>query len=311
MPRPSSPLLLAYDGSEHAAEAIRAAARLLAPRPAIVLTVWSSVRATAAAARLALPDTVIAEGVAGLDAEASAEARRTAEAGARVAAELGPRAEPLAAECAPDVAATISAVAGERDAAVVALGFRGRSTLRVLGGTAYSVLHGRRPVLVARAGDGPVGEGPIVLCDDGSAPARHALVVAAGLVAPAPALVAHAWRFSDDELVRQALRPRLAPQVARLMGELEAAEEADAAALAAAGAEAARAAGLAAAPRPVAADAGTWQALAELAEHEDARLVVAGSRGRSRLRELVVGSVVHALLHDVRAPLLLVPPDTV
>jgi nucleotide-binding universal stress UspA family protein len=148
----------------------------------------------------------------------------------------------------------------------------------------------------------------VVLCYDGTEPSRHALAVAAGLVALAPAIVAHAWRFADDELGFQSLEPRFAPQVEALRGELEAAAAARGTALAEEGAAAARAAGLDASAEPVAIDASTWQALTHLAERADARLLVSGSRGRSRLRELTLGSVAHGLLHHAEAPLLVVPP---
>jgi hypothetical protein len=55
---PDKPLLLCYDGSENAKHAIREAAALLAPRRAVVLTVWQDAAAipSLAWAAAALPD---------------------------------------------------------------------------------------------------------------------------------------------------------------------------------------------------------------------------------------------------------------
>ena len=84
-PPVAGPMLIAYDGSLPAQEALRAAAAVLAGRSAIILTVWASVRHGAAASRLALPDTVVAAGVAALDGEARDDALRVAEEGAACA----------------------------------------------------------------------------------------------------------------------------------------------------------------------------------------------------------------------------------
>jgi nucleotide-binding universal stress UspA family protein len=141
------PMLIAYDGSLPAQEAVRAAAAVLAGRRAILLTVWASI-GRGAAGRLALPDEVVAAGVAALDAEARDTALLVAEEGARFARAGGLDAEPIEAMRGGGVAATITAVADERDASVVVVGSRGRSAVRstVLGSVTYGVLHGmRRP----------------------------------------------------------------------------------------------------------------------------------------------------------------------
>lgn len=50
------------------------------------------------------------------------------------------------------------------------------------------------------------------------------------------------------------------------------------------------------------------QVILDVADHEDADLVVVGSRGRGRFAELVLGSVSHQLSHLCTRPLVIVPP---
>lgn len=308
-------MLIAYDGSPHAEQAIRVAAAVMPGRPALVLTVWESVKQAAAASSIALPADVVAEGVAALDAEAHDEASRIVEDGARLARAGGLHAEAIAAERRGSMAATITAVADAHDASVVVVGSRGRSAVRstILGSVTYGLLHAtRRPILIARDGsatDRPAPEGPVMLCYDGSAPARHAAQVAGGLLRGSRALIAHCWQPIDDRtLLRSAAHPILAPQLGDLTAKLNDADREQANMVAAEGADVARAAGLEATPRIVGVRQGTWETLADVAEDEDARLVVAGSRGQSSLSSLVIGSVSYGLLHHSDRPLLIVPP---
>ncbi len=50
------------------------------------------------------------------------------------------------------------------------------------------------------------------------------------------------------------------------------------------------------------------QALASAADDLDAEMIVVGSRGRSDVASLTLGSVSHKLLHVSRRPVLVVPP---
>src|SRR5215208_1873626 len=82
---PDTPLLLCYDGSENAKHAIREAAALLAPRRALVLTVWQDAAAipSLAWAGGVLPD------LEDVFAAAHEGARRMAEEGAGIGRAAG------------------------------------------------------------------------------------------------------------------------------------------------------------------------------------------------------------------------------
>ena len=152
----ASPVLIAYDGSEPAQNAIAHAARLFPGGPTLVATVWRSVRHVTGAARAALPDEIIEEGVRNLDAAAEAEASSTAEEGAERARDAGMSASPLVICADASVWASILAAANACDARAVVVGSRGRSGLRsaVLGGVSNAVVHHcRRPVVVVHPPD--------------------------------------------------------------------------------------------------------------------------------------------------------------
>jgi nucleotide-binding universal stress UspA family protein len=50
-------------------------------------------------------------------------------------------------------------------------------------------------------------------------------------------------------------------------------------------------------------------AIVQTAADEEADLIVMGSRGRSGLNELLVGSVAHRVTHHARTPVVIVPPS--
>lgn len=149
---PETPLLIAYDGSDPAKLAIRQAADLFPGRPAVVLTVWSSMAERAGAARIALPDALVDEAVERLDEGAREGALEVATEGADLAVKAGLQATPEAAPCDEAVWATIIAAADARDAPAIVVGSRGRSSVRaaLLGSVSSGVVHhSGRPVVVA------------------------------------------------------------------------------------------------------------------------------------------------------------------
>jgi nucleotide-binding universal stress UspA family protein len=151
-----SAVLIAYDGSGPARNAVDHAARLFAGGAALVVTAWSSLRQTGGAARVALSDDVIQEAIGKLDASAEAAASRTAEEGAERARHAGMDASSLVVRADPSVWASIVAATEEHDARAVVVGSRGRSGLRsaVLGSVSNGVVHHcRRPVVVVHPAD--------------------------------------------------------------------------------------------------------------------------------------------------------------
>jgi nucleotide-binding universal stress UspA family protein len=150
-----APILIAFDGSDGARAAVATAAKLLGERPAVVLAVWEPVAATVAAARVAVPDSVIEGALVGLDEAAERAAAALAQEGATLARGGGLAAEPAVRQAGGNVWSTIIEAAEEHDAAAVVVGSRGRSGIRsaLLGSVSTGVVHHcRRPVLVGRAG---------------------------------------------------------------------------------------------------------------------------------------------------------------
>jgi nucleotide-binding universal stress UspA family protein len=146
------PLLLCYDGSENAKHAIREAAALVAPRRAVVLTVWQDAAAlpSLAWAGAALPD------LEEVFAAAHEGARRQAEEGAGIARATGLDAIAIAAEAKGPIWAVVEQVAEEHDASAIVVGSRGLSGIKslLLGSVSSGIVHhALRPTLVVAAND--------------------------------------------------------------------------------------------------------------------------------------------------------------
>jgi nucleotide-binding universal stress UspA family protein len=137
------PILIAYDGSEFAKEAIREAAdQLGTDRHAIVLTVWQPFGATGFVGAPVTAPT-------GLEEDIESDARRVAEEGARLAREAGFDAEPMTERGDPIWQRIVDA-ADEREAGIVVMGSHGRTGIsRVLMGSVADTVasHTERPIL--------------------------------------------------------------------------------------------------------------------------------------------------------------------
>ena len=142
------PILIAYDGSDHAKDAISEAAQQLSNgRKAVVLTVWQPYSA-AGFMGAPVPQDV--------EVDVEENARRVADQGARLARLAGFDAEAVAERGDP-VWQRIVQAAEERDASLVVMGSHGRTGIsRVLMGSVASTAaaHTDRPVLITHRRDG-------------------------------------------------------------------------------------------------------------------------------------------------------------
>ena len=149
------PLLIAYDGSEHAKNAIRSAAGLLPGRDALVVTVWQPTSDVGAFAWYGAGPNMV--NVAELDRAGAEAGGRVAEEGAQIARGAGLSAQAIAIEATPPVWKTIVETADLHDASAIVMGSRGLTGLRsmLLGSVSNAVVHHTdRPTLVIhRTGD--------------------------------------------------------------------------------------------------------------------------------------------------------------
>jgi nucleotide-binding universal stress UspA family protein len=142
---------------------------------------------------------------------------------------------------------------------------------------------------------------PILLCYDGSAGARRAIETTAALFPGRETIVLHTWTPVGGIGAAYAIVPVAVYDEAELhRAALE---------LAAEGAALARAAGLDARAQiaEIAMDA-VWHTILEVADQDDAGVIVLGARGRSTLKTLVLGSVSHGVSVHAHRPVLVVPP---
>ena len=150
------------------------------------------------------------------------------------------------------------------------------------------------------------GMGPTLLCFDGSEDSRRAIVRAGRLMGGGPALVVHVWEPLSAMMLRNPLIHSPGPLVEQT-AELDAAGADAAARLTEEGVQAARAAGFDAEPLCIKSDHKVWPSIVRLAEEQDARAVVLGSRGLSAVGSVLLGSVSNGVAHHCRRPVLVVP----
>jgi nucleotide-binding universal stress UspA family protein len=152
----AGPVLIGFDGTPAAAQALREAAALFAPRPAVVVVVWEAGRAFDL---LEVP--VLDLPAAGVDLRTAFEvdqamyeqAQRLAQQGAALARDLGLEADGLAVADEITVADTLLRLAKEYGSQAIVVGSHGHSALGELlvGSTTRAVLkHAECPVVVVR-----------------------------------------------------------------------------------------------------------------------------------------------------------------
>jgi nucleotide-binding universal stress UspA family protein len=280
------PVLLCYDGSDHAGRSIHSAATLLRARPAVVLHVRQ---------------------------RPSEEA--VAESGRRLAIDAGFWPVQAVEADFGDVATVILREARDQGAAVIVAGPHGRSPAPPAPlGSVSSALVARSgvPVLVARPGPSPTAAaGPVFACYDGSPIAREAIVTAAGLLAGREAIVATFMPAVDDGAVLRSTLPwPVSAEVQDRLAQLDR-EEAEAPfARAAEGARAAADAGFVSRPLGIrGANASSeeaddqWMRLLRAAASEAAACIVVGHRPSMP----PPGSTAHGLVDHADRSVLVAP----
>lgn len=145
----------------------------------------------------------------------------------------------------------------------------------------------------------------LIVCNDGSGDAKHAIERAGA--------VFHGW----DALVLTVWEPTIglgsfawSGETAGMVDfvELDRAAGEDGCRIAEKGVRIAREAGLEAKPIAVKAAGPVWRTIIETADRHQAAMVVMGSRGLTGLRSVLVGSVSSAVVHHAHRPTLVIPP---
>ncbi|MDD7941548.1 universal stress protein [Actinomycetospora lutea] len=272
-------LLAGYDGSREAASAIAVAARLLPDRTARVVHLWNRPDAGSdlhrrLAARARTADDLTRR----VEREVADVARNIAAGGVALARAAGWTAEPQVAGVYGGEGLQLARLAEEMQPAAVVVGSRGERGVRALLRSVSTVTAKLSPVpvlvvppLLAEERAATVA-GPVLVAHDGSDGAERARAAAAALFPGRTHLTAHV-----DASLPGAGTTATPP-----------------------GARALRADGVG--PRAVA------DALADEAAARGSGVIVVGSRGRSLVRELLLGSVARAVLHHGHRPVLVVPP---
>lgn len=276
-------VIVGYDGSPSAGEAISAGASLFPEAHAWVVYVWTPpFGSTRLRRRLRTSARDIDDLVELIEREGQREADAIAAAGVALATAAEWDAEPLVNRTMGSDGLRLAQLAEQLHGDVIVVGSRGLSgTDAVLGSVSDLVVHyATVPVLVV---PNPLlitefealREGPVVVGYDGSDGAEKALDSARRLF-PGRRLLLAAVRDGDEDVpVGPAARdaellslrmPKLAGPASRVAADL----------------------------------------LVECADQHDAAVLVVGSRGRSTIREVLLGSVARGAVHRTHRPVLVV-----
>jgi nucleotide-binding universal stress UspA family protein len=145
---------------------------------------------------------------------------------------------------------------------------------------------------------------PVLIAYDGSANAKHAILVAATILGGGAARVVHAWEPLSSARGRLAVYSFLADGHDELQYGAEQGH-----AVAEEGAALARKAGFDASATAIRGLGPIWETLCDYVNRERPSVVVMGTRGLSGVRGLLSGSVSHGVAAHSHMPVLIVPPE--
>ena len=148
---------------------------------------------------------------------------------------------------------------------------------------------------------------PILICFDGSDNAKRAIEQAARVLGKRDATVLHVWDSGWRSLMAFG-GPELTPVVD--VDNLERASKERSDRIVAEGVTLAQAAGFNATAVSRETSDKVWQTVVEVADADDAAIIVIGTRGLSTPRSLLMGSVSIAIIHHCARPVLVVPATT-
>lgn len=147
---------------------------------------------------------------------------------------------------------------------------------------------------------------PILIAYDGSDGAKAAIATAGRLFPARRAVVISVWS-SVAAAASASLVAIPATVASRAYEQLDAETGQHAAALASEGEAAAKDAGLDAAGKAVPGHGPVWSTIVKAADDEDAEAIVVGSRGRSGVRSVLLGSVANGVVHHSARPVVVAP----
>jgi nucleotide-binding universal stress UspA family protein len=279
-------LILGYDGSPQSSAAITAGAALFPGARAWIVNLWSPPFASEPLReRLWTGRRDINDFVDNVEREGQREAERVSADGVTLARAAGWAAEAVVRRTYGGEGLQFGQLAVELDADLVLLGSRGLGGTKALLGSVsdMAVHYAPRPTLVVpypllSAETAALADGPVVVGWDGSAGARQALSTARTLFPVRELLLVSVDRTVPEQVGDVGTTGGKLTEVHLDTGHGGSAS-------------------------------GVAETLIGYANTQRAAAVVVGSRGRSVVRELMLGSVAKAALHHSHRPVLVVPHE--
>ena len=306
--RPGGPLMLCAGSDPAAARRLaEGALPLLADRPAVVLATWQPPPAIGY-------ETVV-EGLYDSHSDLRAAARHAASDAAGAACEvLDTHGLDVTRRVHNDDCSSwrvILDVADEIDASVIVVGTSQDPDARpgTLGREARALAHrSHRPLLLLTPGGRSADTAaPALFAYDGSGSAARAVQAGVHLLRPRPALVACAWKSAAYTVGVAMLA--IPDEVARKgAADLDEAARREAESHARAAATQLERAGWSCETAALRTARSVPGAIIVAGEDHDAAIIVTGTRGRSRMAAMLLGSTAEALVRHAGRPVLLVPP---